>query len=262
MSFHLFNKKHVNKKSEPIIKSIAPERIKTSSSQILNSNINDQSTKKPQDIQTRDTKPPEVYEAADSLGQPLDATTRDFMEERFGYDFSRVRVHTDEKARESAREVGASAYTAGRDVVFGTKQYDPRTSVGRHLLAHELTHVVQQARGGTSSQPDQRADAAADSILQGEAVSPTLLGGTSQLMQMKPDDPASKSAKDTPVSTVATGSWTTTLDRFGHNRSELTDDHRKSINALVNKIAAQVSPVGTRATIMINGHTDTSGDEK
>src|SRR5262249_29965020 len=79
-----------------------------------------------------------------SLGQPLDAGTRAFMEPRFGHDFSQVRIHADERAAESARAVNALAYTVGRDVVFGEGRYEPGTSEGRRLLAHELTHVVQQ----------------------------------------------------------------------------------------------------------------------
>src|SRR2546425_5290586 len=88
--------------------------------------------------------PPIVYDVLSSPGQPLDAGTRAFMEPRFRQDFSQVRVHTDAKAAESARAVNALAYTIGRDVVFGAGQYAPGTDEGRKLLAHELTHVVQQ----------------------------------------------------------------------------------------------------------------------
>ena len=80
-------------------------------------------------------------------GQPLDSGTRAFMEPRFGYDFSGVRVHTDAKATESAQAVNALAYTVGQDVVFGAGQYAPDTSAGQKLMAHELTHVVQQSQG-------------------------------------------------------------------------------------------------------------------
>ncbi|HEX8557746.1 MAG TPA: DUF4157 domain-containing protein [Pyrinomonadaceae bacterium] len=81
-------------------------------------------------------------------GQPLDASTRAFMEPRFGYDFARVRVHADERAAESARAVNALAYTVGRHVVFGAGRYAPWGGEGRRLLAHELAHVVQQGGGG------------------------------------------------------------------------------------------------------------------
>jgi Domain of unknown function (DUF4157) len=77
-------------------------------------------------------------------GQPLDKTTRAFMEPRFGHDFSQVRVHTDTQATDSARSLNALAYTVGRNIVFGSGQYAPATTTGQRLLAHELTHVVQQ----------------------------------------------------------------------------------------------------------------------
>ncbi len=78
------------------------------------------------------------------LGQPLDRATCAFFEPRFGCDFSNVRIHTDVQAAESAQAVNAQAYTVGQDVVFGAGQYAPRTTAGKRLLAHELTHVVQQ----------------------------------------------------------------------------------------------------------------------
>jgi len=87
--------------------------------------------------------PPVVQDVLASPGQPLDAETRDFFEPRFGHDFGHVRVHSDAKAAESARAVNAMAYTAASHIVF--EQYAPRTTGGNSLLAHELTHVVQQA---------------------------------------------------------------------------------------------------------------------
>ncbi len=90
--------------------------------------------------------PPIVYDVLRSPGQPLDAATRAFMEPNFGRDFSQVRVHTDAKAAESARAVNALAYTVGKDVVFGAGQYALGTAAGKRLLAHELTHVVQQEK--------------------------------------------------------------------------------------------------------------------
>jgi hypothetical protein len=94
--------------------------------------------------------PPIVPDVLRSEGQPLDGATRALMEPRFGHDFSRVRVHTDAKAAESARAVNALAYTVGRNVVFDKEQYNPSAAVGRRVLAHELTHVIQQ-EGQTGS---------------------------------------------------------------------------------------------------------------
>ncbi|MCD4807234.1 MAG: DUF4157 domain-containing protein [Methanococcoides sp.] len=78
-------------------------------------------------------------------GQPLSENDRTFFEPRFGRDFSQVRVHSDAQAAESARAVNARAYTVGRDVSFESGQYTPGTSEGKRLIAHELTHVVQQS---------------------------------------------------------------------------------------------------------------------
>ncbi len=127
------------------------------------------------------TTPLLVHDVVGSPGRALDAQTRAFMEPRFGHDFSRVRVHTDARAAESARSVSALAYTVGRDVVFGAGQYAPTTARGLGLLAHELAHVVQQ--GSPSEAPadldvadtqwEIEADAAARSALSGRRASVT-----------------------------------------------------------------------------------------
>ncbi|MDQ1531796.1 MAG: hypothetical protein QOE37_1901 [Microbacteriaceae bacterium] len=86
-------------------------------------------------------------------GAPLPAPVRGDMERRLGADFGDVRVHTGAPAHESAASVGASAYTVGTDVVFQNGQYDPGSDQGRHVLAHELTHVVQQRSGPVDGSP-------------------------------------------------------------------------------------------------------------
>jgi len=88
--------------------------------------------------------PPLVHEVIRSPGQPLDPATRAFMEPRFGHDFSQVRVHTDEKAHESAQAANALAYTVANKMVFRQGQYAPGTIAGKRLLAHELAHVIKQ----------------------------------------------------------------------------------------------------------------------
>jgi Domain of unknown function (DUF4157) len=92
-----------------------------------------------------------VHDVLRLPGQPLDSDTRAFMEPRLGCDFSQVRIHTDQQAAESAQSVGARAYTKGRNVVFGDRQYVPETAAGRRLLAHELAHVVQQGKDSNMS---------------------------------------------------------------------------------------------------------------
>ena len=120
------------------------------------------------------TVPPIVHGALRSSGQPLDTKTRALMEPRFGHDFSKVRVHTDAQAAESARAVNALAYTVGTDIVFDTGRYVPETESGSHLLAHELVHVVQQ--GGATSMESNTEDGS-DVTLE-EDVNKTAAGAT------------------------------------------------------------------------------------
>ena len=87
-------------------------------------------------------------------GQPLPASERAFFEPRFGQDFSQVRLHTDQLAAEAARAVNARAFTLGSNVFFGAGQFAPAGHEGKGLLAHELTHVVQQGHGGHCLQFD------------------------------------------------------------------------------------------------------------
>jgi len=90
--------------------------------------------------------PPVVHRVLQSPGQPLDRSTREFMEPRFGHDFSRVRVHADPTANTSATAVNALAYTVGSHIVFRAGQYEPGSVSGQRILAHELSHVIQQTQ--------------------------------------------------------------------------------------------------------------------
>ncbi|NJK65331.1 MAG: DUF4157 domain-containing protein [Microcoleus sp. SU_5_3] len=86
-----------------------------------------------------------VGDVLNSPGEPMNPRTRNFMESRFGQDFSQVRIHADDRAATSAQSIHAQAYTAGNNIVFNTGLYHPETDLGKHLLAHELAHVVQQS---------------------------------------------------------------------------------------------------------------------
>jgi Domain of unknown function (DUF4157) len=116
-----------------------------------------------------------VHEVLRSPGQPLAAGIRAFMGARFGYDFSQVRIHADAQAAESARAVNAQAYTVGCNVVFGAGRYAPEVRAGKRLIAHELSHVVQQQNapavlqgklsiGSPSDSAELAADAAARAV--------------------------------------------------------------------------------------------------
>jgi hypothetical protein len=113
--------------------------------------------------------PSVVGQVLSSPGQPLKTDTRTAMNESFGVDFGRVRVHTDARAAESARAVQASAYTVGPDVVFAAGRYAPDTPAGRRLLAHELTHVVQQRGHNEERPPAPSLVGEADNALEREA---------------------------------------------------------------------------------------------
>ena len=131
-----------------------------------------------------------VHDVLRSPGQPLDAATRAFFEPRFGHDFSRVRVHTNEMAAVSARAVGAVAYTVGDDVVFGNGRYSLGTSSGRKLLGHELTHSIQQAPstaaasleiGSPDTAEEREADSVSGAVESGQRVRSIL--GASRVLQ-------------------------------------------------------------------------------
>jgi hypothetical protein len=96
--------------------------------------------------------PTSVDQVLASPGRPLEPALRNDMEQRFGHDFSSVRVHSGAAAEQSARDANARAYTAGNNIVFGADGFTPSTQEGRKLLAHELTHVLQQSNAGTSVQ--------------------------------------------------------------------------------------------------------------
>jgi Domain of unknown function (DUF4157) len=133
-------------------------------------------------------------------GTPLAGETRDFMESRLGADFSDVRVHTDSKASESARSVQAHAYTVGNDVVFQSGKYEPESDSGKRMLAHELTHVVQQRSGPVAGTPapggiqisnpsdsfERAADSSADRVMSGAA--PTPVAATPASIQREEED--------------------------------------------------------------------------
>ncbi len=158
--------------------------------------------------------PPIVHEVLRSPGHPLDSHTRAFFEPRFGHDFSRVRVHTDTRSTVSARAVNALAYTVGSQIVFSRDQYQPGTASGRQLLAHELTHVVQQRDepssastlrvGPTADVYEREAEQAASALAMGGA--PASVQRGSGLVQRQAGGPAlSANVSDKSAAPVSRG---------------------------------------------------------
>ena len=91
--------------------------------------------------------------AVSLAGQPLARDTRAYFEPRFGHDFSHVRVHTHAHARTATRALGARAFALGRNVAFAAGEFNPESHEGRRLIAHELTHVVQQGQRRAPTAP-------------------------------------------------------------------------------------------------------------
>ena len=144
-------------------------------------------------MRSRDPLPPIMRHASRSAGKPLDPGTRAWMEPRFRHDFSGVRVHSDGAAAESARALNASAFTLGRDVYFGQGRYEPESSAGRKLLAHELTHVVQQEGVSPNLQAssvvpvhspaEREAESASTAVAEGHAIAGSISCRTPGMVQ-------------------------------------------------------------------------------
>lgn len=153
-------------------------------------------------------EPSPVHEVINSGGSALGAEVATEMSQRLGHDFSDVRVHTDSRAHDSAVAVNAQAYTVGNNVVFQRDKYDPASDSGKLMLAHELTHVVQQRSGpvdGTDagggirvSDPDDRfereAAANAESVMAQPVSAPA--GGSSQNAHEGHDHSVQREAED------------------------------------------------------------------
>src|SRR5947209_18017812 len=135
-------------------------------------------------------------------GTPLDGETRGFMESRLGADFSDVRVHTDARASESAQSVQAQAYTVGTDVVFQSGKYAPESDSGKRMLAHDLTHLVQQRSGPVAGTPaeggikishpsdsfEQAAESSADRVMSAQPVGPAAASPAPASVQRQGDE--------------------------------------------------------------------------
>ncbi len=101
---------------------------------------------------------PKSVQSQLDTGHSLDSNTKSKMETAFGQDFSGVKIHTDTKAGQLSDDLNARAFTVGKDVAFGSGEYQPGTLIGDALIAHELAHTVQQGGGSSSSSPMQKGE--------------------------------------------------------------------------------------------------------
>jgi hypothetical protein len=211
--------------------------------------------------------PPIVHDVLRSPGQPLDPASRAFMEPRFGYDFSRVRVHADSRAAKSAEAVNAQAYTVGSNIVFAANQGGAGSLSHQRLLAHELAHVVQQGgrqSGGSlpvapaNDSAEGAADRAADQVLSGGRVSnPMKAGGCLQRLGANPVCTPAQ-ANDIHQAVFNANSWVgKTLTALA--ASPLAP---KTLTALQHNFGAAgtAANAGTIASRLSAGHTDMNND--
>lgn len=159
-----------------------------------------------------------VHGVVASPGRPLDAATRSYMEPRFGQDFSHVRVHDDARAAESARAVNAKAYAMGSSVVFDKGEYQPHTSAGRYLLAHELAHTVQQqgtmqrsSREATIDSPgsslETEADSAARAVTSGPSATAVMGRAAAPVLSRARNDAPGESITESGSATSEDLAW-------------------------------------------------------
>lgn len=201
---------------------------------------------------------------SNSFGEPLDASTRAYFETRFGYDFGRVRVHADSVAASAARSKSALAYTIGSNIVFGDGQYNPGSHAGRQLLAHELTHVVQQNNlvGSRASGPECEREAAVAGHLigRGERLLVRLAGPA--IIQRQPiSEPLlhlDLAESASPLVAQAIGS--VTLDAFVTNKADVPSNNQAKLAQTVNTIKTLLRQYPA-STILVIGYTDAVGEE-
>lgn len=222
--------------------------------------------------------PPLAHEVVRSSGQPLDATTRAFFEPRLGHSFGHVRVHTGQRAADSALELGARAYTLGQHVVLGGGAPPVNTEAGRKLLAHELTHVAQQRAGrsvaaGTSDirRAEAEASHAAEHVAAGHAVAGSPLPIQAPAPQTVPllapgpggTDPTGLQEPTPGASLTPAGPRMTTtsevLKGFATDSAELTPEHKATIQKIADDL--NQSPLVLGGFVSIVGETDKRGTE-
>jgi outer membrane protein OmpA-like peptidoglycan-associated protein len=175
-------------------------------------------------------------------GQPLPESTRAFFEPRFGQDFSQVRVHTDEKAAQSSRAVNAQAYTVGKNIVFGTGQYESQTTPGKRLLAHELTHTIQQSKNRVSD-------------IQTTDLEINDQSKTPEGLQRKADESFVPAGLPCVTDAVPGNKEGINLTRIDVNTSNLTGQHKKQIADFYKQWVAG----GSKDFVAIEGYASVDG---
>jgi outer membrane protein OmpA-like peptidoglycan-associated protein len=213
--------------------------------------------------------PPDVHQVVNSPSSALDHRARAFFEPRFGFDFSRVRVHADSSAAESARALDATAYTVGRHIVFDAGRYDPRSSGGRRLIAHELAHTIQQSSaietgklsiGSPSDTSEREADGAASSALSDGLVAVQSQRPVSvQRQSNQPGPPRLDLAENaSPLMAGALGSMT--IDGFETGKTNIPSRYQGELTRTAQHILTLLQKYPS-SSVQIVGHADSVGQE-
>lgn len=205
-------------------------------------------------------------------GQPLSSSARAFFEPRFGHDFSRIRVHTDAKAAESAQVLNARAFTIGHNVVFGDGQYAPSTVSGRYLLAHELVHTIQQGHYDLSAQHilsdglsdglhEHHTNAMAGSVMShhdGQQLPILSMDSVESILQRESADDESEESESVQVGKSIPIIW------FRVNSTEFRRDYQADslihFNTALQKVRQHLAEAGNVGHIILHGYASTEGD--
>jgi len=210
-------------------------------------------------------RPPSALPAdVSDYGKPLEPDVRALFERRFDHDFGRVRVHADATAAQSARTLGAAAYTVGSDIVFGADMYRPNSHAGQPLLAHELAHVVQQQRpsdGATkTSAHESEAAGAATRVANGEKARIGLAAPVGIQRQPLPGAVPDVDLTESASPLLASAIGSVTLDGFVTGNSDISDANQAKLARTADTIVKLLKRYPA-SKLHVIGYTDAVGQE-
>jgi outer membrane protein OmpA-like peptidoglycan-associated protein len=225
--------------------------------------------RKPAGASYHHSAPSPVRQLLSSPGVPLTADARAFFEPRFGFDFSRVRVHADSTAAVATRAMDAAAYTVGQHIAFASGRYEMNTLRGRRLIGHELAHTVQQSgatqvaeleMGSPADASEKEADHASSAVLNRGPVAIHARSSLSvQRQPNQPELPELDLAKNaSPLLAAAIGS--VTIDQFETGKSDIPAMHKAELSRSVKTITSLLKQY-PGSTIRVVGHTDAIGKD-
>ena len=200
-----------------------------------------------------------------SVGRPLEPETRRYFESRFAHDFSKVRIHAGSAAASSARSAAAQAYTVGHDITFGAGMYNPGSQPGRKLLAHELTHVVQQENlsrpGAHESQHESEAANASTQAIRGERANVALAAPVSMQRQVLPGAVPHTDLTESASPLMASAIGSVELDGFATGKSDVSAANQAKLGVTAETILKLFKKYPA-SKIRVIGYTDAVGQEK